>query len=312
MRIVFMGSPDFAVASLSALVDSGLEVAAVVTQPDKPAGRGLRLTPPPVKEYAAARHIPVFQPAHLRGDDCFGPLAELRPDLLVVAAYGQLLPERFLRLPRIAPINVHASLLPRWRGAAPISWSIIEGDAETGITIMRIIRRMDAGDILLKRATPILPHDTAGSLHDRLKSLGAQCLLEAVGLLEAGGGHFEPQDESRATYAPLLKTETARLDWTWPALACERRIRGLNPWPGAFTTFRGQVCKLWRAEPADPPPDPAGIRPGRLHASARGLSGQGGDGGWVRILSLQLAGRAPVSGEQFANGARFQQEDRFV
>jgi len=305
MRIVFMGSSEFSVASLAALVDAGEAVAAVVTQPDRPAGRGLKVTPSPVTRFAAQRGLPVLQYPSMRSDDALDGLCALQPDLLVVAAYGQILPQRILDVPRIAPLNVHASLLPAYRGAAPIAWAILRGETRTGISIMRIVRRLDAGDVLLQLPAEIRSDDTAATLHDRLRELGARGLLEALGLIRAGRAAYTPQDEREASYAPTLDRAMAPLDWTRPAGEVLNRIRGLNPWPVAQTNFRGRTCKIWLAEPAARP-GAAGepVCPGRLRLADGGLCVQTGDGGWLRLLRVQLAGRAAVDGEAFARGAR--------
>ncbi|HOT00732.1 MAG TPA: methionyl-tRNA formyltransferase [Acidobacteriota bacterium] len=313
MRIAFMGSSEFSVTSLAALVDTGETVAAVITQPDRPAGRGLRVTPSPVKQFATAQGLPVFQYASMKSAEAHAGLVALQPDLLVVAAYGQILPQRILDVPRIAPLNVHASLLPRYRGAAPIAWAILQGETRTGVSIMRIVRRLDAGDVLVQRPEPIRPDDTAATLHDRLKELGARCLLEALELIRAGRATYTPQDESAATYAPSLGREMARLDWTQPARETLNRIRGLNPWPVAQTTFRGQTCKIWLAEPAEAPDgDSRTVQPGRLRLAGRRLAVQAGDGAWLHLLELQLPGRAAVDGEAFARGARIAEGDAFA
>jgi len=313
MRIVFMGSSEFSVASLAALVDAGEAVAAVITQPDRPAGRGLKVTPSPVKQFAAAQGLPVFQFASMKGAEAHAELAALRPDLLVVAAYGQILPQRILDVPRIAPLNVHASLLPRYRGAAPIAWAILQGETRTGISIMRIVRRLDAGDVLVQQPEPIRPDDTAATLHDRLKELGARCLLEALDLIRAGRATYTPQDEREASYAPTLDRAMAPLDWTRPAGEVLNRIRGLNPWPVAQTTFRGRTCKIRLAEPAEAPAHGSQtVQPGRLRLAGRRLAVQAGDGGWLHLLELQLPGRAAVDGEAFARGARIAEGDAFA
>ncbi len=313
MRIVFMGSSEFSVASLAALVDAGEAVAAVITQPDRPAGRGLKVTPSPVKQFAAARGLPVFQFASMKSVEAHAELAALRPELLVVAAYGQILPQRILDVPRIAPLNVHASLLPRYRGAAPIAWAILQGEIRTGISIMRIVRRLDAGDVLVQRPEPIRPDDTAATLHDRLKELGARCLLEALDLIRSGRATYTPQDEREASYAPTLDRAMAPLEWARPAGEVLNRIRGLNPWPVAQTTFRGRTCKIWLAEPAEAPAyGSQTVQPGRLRLAGRRLAVQAGDGGWLHVLELQLPGRAAVDGEAFARGARIAEGDAFA
>jgi methionyl-tRNA formyltransferase len=313
MRIVFMGTPDFAVPSLNALLAAGEDVAAVVTQPDRPAGRGQKMTVSPVKSLALQHQIPVFQPEKIRRSPVVDEIAALAPDLLVVAAYGQILPQRLLDIPRIAPLNVHASLLPRYRGAAPINWAIIRGETETGVTIMRIIARLDAGDMVCVCRERIRPDDTAGSLHDRLKELGASCLLQALDSIRRGEVTYTPQDESLATNAPQLRREDARLDWKWPAPRCYNFIRGMHPWPVAFTTFRDMPCKIHHAEPAESASGPIrGGSPGQLDPTGGRLQVCCGDGRWLRLHRLQMPDRAPVSGLDFINGWRLREEERFV
>jgi len=241
-------------------------------------------------------------------------VAGFKPHLIVVAAYGQILPRRVLKIPTIAILNVHASLLPRYRGAAPINWAIIRGEKETGITIMRIVPKLDSGDILLSRSEPILPDDTAGTLHDRLKILGAECLLEALDMLRGGTANFAPQDDSLATLAPLLNRESARIDWFGSAIECHNFIRGMNPWPMAFTTFRGQICKInCSAIPdSDICPTTTSQNPGRLKSNKNRLFVHCGDGNWIQVLEAQLPGRAPISGSDFINGVHPCEEDCFV
>lgn len=314
MRIVFMGTPEFAVPSLAALVASGQEVAAVVTQPDRPAGRALALKPPPVKVYALARGIPVLQPETVRSAESGDAIARLAPDLLVVVAYGQILPRRLLELPRIAPLNVHASLLPRYRGAAPIQWAVINGETETGITVQRMARQLDAGDILLQAREPVDADETAGRLHDRLMDAGARCLLEALELIRNGQARFVPQDAGRVTFAPMLSREMARMDWGTPAASCHNRVRGLNPWPGAGTTFRENACKIWRtarlAPGESPPAEPP--RPGLLRLEHSRLLTQCGDGEWLEIREIQAPGRRVTSGPDFGRGLRLREGEQLV
>ncbi|MBN2433166.1 MAG: methionyl-tRNA formyltransferase [Acidobacteria bacterium] len=313
MRIVFMGTPDFAVPSLSALLEAGEEVVAVVTQPDRPAGRGQKRTESPVKCFARRHDLHVLQPENIRQSSLLDHLAALEFDLLVVAAYGQILPQRLLDMPQIAPLNVHASLLPRYRGAAPIHWAVINGETETGITIMRIVYRLDAGDILCRCPETIQPEDTAGSLHDRLKIRGAECLRQALEAIRRGTATYTPQDESRVTHAPLLRREDARLDWSRPACRCHNFVRGMHPWPVAFTTFRGQNCKIHHTEPVESaPPEPLDTRPGQLDITTGRLYVRCGDGHWLRVHRLQLPDRTPVSGTDFINGWRPREEECFV
>ena len=231
MRIVFMGTPDFAVASLKALCEGGYDVVGVFTQPDRPKGRGNKVVMTPVKEYAVSRGIPVFQPQHIRRDG-LEDLQHLAPDLCVTAAFGQILSQAVLDVPPLGTINVHASLLPRHRGSAPINWAILQGDKEAGVTTMMTARGIDNGDMLLRATTPIAPGETAGELTERLSVMGASLLLDTLKALEAGTLTRIPQDESAMTYDPMLNKDMGVLDWTRPAAEIVNRIHGLNPWPG--------------------------------------------------------------------------------
>lgn len=244
MRIVFMGTPDFAVPSLQMLIDRGENVCAVFTQPDKPKGRGHKLQAPPVKELALAHNIPVYQPATLRAEEPQRLLSELAPELIVVAAYGKLLPKAVLDLPKYGCINVHGSLLPKYRGAAPIQWAVINGEEMTGVTTMYMGEGMDTGDMLLKAETPIGPEETAGELFDRLMILGAQLLGETLDALAAGVLQRVPQDEAQATKAPMLSKELSTLKFHRPASELHDLIRGLNPWPCAVVELGGKRLKL--------------------------------------------------------------------
>ncbi|RMH13253.1 MAG: methionyl-tRNA formyltransferase [Gemmatimonadetes bacterium] len=252
MRIVFWGTPAFAVPSLRALTDEGHDIAAVVTQPDRPAGRGRRLTPSPVKEVAEAEGIEVLQPERPRGEAFLERLAELAPDLSVVVAYGHILRSEVLDLPRLGSINVHASLLPELRGAAPINWAIARGHQKTGVTIMRMTPGMDEGPILLQTEEPIGPEETASELTARLSELGAEALVEALTLIDAGAIEEREQDHARATYAPKVDRATARIDWSRPAHEVAWHVRGMDAVPGAWSTLEGAPVKLFR-----PLPDPA-------------------------------------------------------
>ncbi len=251
LRIVYMGTPDFAVPPLRALHDAGHGIAAVVTQPDRPKGRGRKLSPPPVKQAAMDYGDVVFQPKTVRTDEFHAHMADLAPDLFVVVAFGQLLPQSLLNIPDRGAINVHASLLPRHRGAAPIQWAIINGDRETGVTTMMMDKGMDTGDMLLAEKTTIQPDDTAASLHDRLSQLGARVLVETLERLQAGSLQRTPQDHDQATYAPMLKKTDGEIDWSLPAEQIERLIRGVTPWPGAYTFSEGMRLKVFKSSVLD-------------------------------------------------------------
>lgn len=248
MRLVFMGTPDFASASLEALLRSDDSIVGVVTQPDRPKGRGQTLTPSPVKLLAEREKIPLLQPLKMKGPEFLQALAEWKPDLIAVAAFGRILPPAILSLPPLGCINVHGSLLPKYRGAGPIQWAIINGETETGITTMLMDEGMDTGAMLLQEAIPIAQDDTAGSLSPRLAELGGRLLVETIVRLKAGTLMPRPQDASQATMAPLLKKEDGVIDWALPAAVLANRVRGLSPWPGAYVTMAGgNRWTIWRA-----------------------------------------------------------------
>lgn len=251
MRVVFMGTPDFAVPSLQKLLDAGFEVCAVYTQPDKPKGRGHKLQAPPVKELALRHEIPVFQPAYLRKEEVQQELQSFQPDVIVVVAYGKILPKAVLDLPRLGCINVHGSLLPKYRGAAPIQWTVINGDGTGGVTTMFMGEGLDTGDVLLKAETPVGAEETAGQLFDRLKDLGADLLLETLEKLERGKLTPVPQNEEDATHAPMLSKELSVIDWSKPARELHDLIRGLNPWPSAYSYLDGKKLKIHASRVAE-------------------------------------------------------------
>ena len=251
LNIVFMGTPDFAVPPLVALAESRYHISCVVTQPDRPKGRGRKLTPPPVKQAAQGFGFPVLQPESVRTDRFHRQIAELAPDVFVVVAFGQLLPQSLLDIPLHGAINVHASLLPRHRGAAPIQRAIIEGDRETGVTTMMMDKGMDTGDILMMEHTPIAGHETAASLHDRLSTMGARTLMRTLDALVCGTLTRTPQDNAKATYAPMLKKSDGEIDWSQTATEIDRWIRGVTPWPGAYTFSDGMRLKIFKASVLD-------------------------------------------------------------
>jgi len=301
LRIVFMGTPAFAVPTLQAILDGENHVVGVYTQPDQPSGRGMTLHAPPVKQLAEAHGISVFQPVKLRTPEALEPLRAWQPDLIVVVAYGKMLPNSVLTLPPLGCINVHASLLPKYRGAAPIQWAIANGEKETGVTIMRIIERMDAGDILLQKALPIAGEDTGGSLHDKLSALGAEALSEALSLLKQDQLIARPQNEAEVTYAPIIKKEDGRIDWSWSAVAIERRIRAFNPWPSAYTTVTGKLLKIFKAHPEKALAHPS-MTPGAVtEVSPVHLLIATGEG-LLSLLEVQLEGKRRMSIEEFLRG----------
>ena len=247
LRLVFMGTPEFAVPALQALLESEDTVVGVVCQPDKPAGRRLDLHAPPVKDCARAHAVPVFQPQKIRTPEALEHLRDWRPDLIVVAAYGKILPRTMLDLPACGCINIHASLLPKYRGAAPMQWAIAQGETHSGVTIMQVSEELDAGDILLQQSVALNPDETGGSLHDTLATLGAQALMEAMALFKQGKLGATPQDKDAVTYAPLLKKEDGEIDWTHSAVSIERRIRAFHPWPSSYTWLGNKRLKILAA-----------------------------------------------------------------
>ncbi len=297
MRIVFAGTPEFAVPPLEALLAGSYDVCAIYTQPDRPSGRGRKLTESPIKALALSRGIPVYQPESFNSEEAIQTLAQLQPDLLIVVAYGLILPLRVINIPPLGAINIHASLLPRWRGAAPIQRAILEGDPETGVTIMHIELRLDAGPMLLKKSIPIGTDETAGELHDRLAVLGASALIESLPLLQKGALKPIDQNESNVTTAAKIHKEEARLDFSLPALTLERTVRGFNPWPVAETTWRGEILRIWRAKAIN---GDALAAPGSVIIGQGSLDVVTGDG-LLRLLELQLPGGKRISARDFLN-----------
>lgn len=300
VRILFMGTPDFAVASLSALLAAGHEVCGVFTQPDKPKNRGMKLQASPVKEFALAHDIPVFQPVKMRDGEAMGYIRDLDPELIVVAAYGRILPDDILDYPVHGCINVHSSLLPRYRGAAPINWAILNGDKTTGVTIMHMAAELDAGDIILQGETDIGPDETAPELFDRLAALGGQLLVEAVGQIERGEAARRPQTASEVTYAPMLGRELSPMDWTKPAQVLHDQVRGLLPWPCATAEFGGMRCKVFSTAVLDGTTD---LEPGTVaEAGKEGIVMACGGGSLLRVRELQPDGKKRMAAADFLRG----------
>lgn len=248
MRLIFMGTPDFAVGTLEALIEAGHEVALVVTQPDKPRGRSKKLQYPPVKEAALAHNIEVFQPKRLREAESIEYLKKYQPDCIVVVAFGQILPKEILEMPKYCCVNVHASLLPKYRGAAPIQWAVINGEKVSGVTTMRMDEGLDTGDMILKEEVTLAPDETGGSLFDRLAEVGAKLAVQTLQALEDGTAEFTPQDHEKATQVGMIKKSFGEMDFTKSAVELERLIRGLNPWPSAYTKLNGKTLKIWAAD----------------------------------------------------------------
>ncbi len=308
MRIVFLGSGAFAIPSFEALIEAGHDVVALVTQPDREKGRGRAVAPPPLKPVAQACGVPLLQPPHVRDPWAVDALRALAPELQVAVAYGQILPRSIIEIPPRGTINVHGSLLPRYRGAAPIPWAIARGETETGVTTMLIDEGLDTGPILLARATPIGPEETAADLGPRLARLGAELLLDTLRGLLDGLLQAKPQDHGLASYAPLLKKEDGRIDWTLPADVLARRVRGFNPWPGTHTLWQGRVLKVRRARPAEAGPGEPGTV---LSVGGEGLVVACGQGTRLELLEVQQESRRPLSAGAFSAGARLRLPARF-
>ncbi len=299
MKIIFMGTPEFAAPSLQALIDSEDEVLAVVCQSDKPKGRGLEVSSPPTKILAEKHCIPVLQPQKIKTEEFFNELKRLTPDLICVAAYGKILPKNILDLPPLGCINVHASLLPKYRGAAPINWAIIRGENITGITTMKMDEGMDTGDMLLKKELKIEDEDTGETLSHKLSHVGAELLIETLKLLKEGKLNPIPQDNSQATYAPMLKKADGNIEWEKPAEEIRNLIRGMLPWPGAYTTLEGKLLKIYKAEVSE-----GADRPGEvIKSDSKTLRVAAGTGA-IHVLELQIEGGKKLEAEMFLRGRR--------
>ena len=301
MRILFMGTPDFAVPSLEALVNAGHEICGVFTQPDKPKNRGMKLQAPPVKEFALAHDIPVFQPETVKDGTALDVIRDLAPEMIAVAAYGRILPVDILDYPAFGCINVHSSLLPKYRGSAPIHWAILNGDNESGVTIMHMAKAMDAGDIIAQAVTPIDPNETVETLHDRLAQMGAQLLVDVVEQIKNGTAARKPQDESLVTYAPMLSRELSPLDWTRTARQLHDQVRGLIPWPATTTDIIGdQPVKIFEVEETG---TNTGAAPGTIVAAGKqGIDVACGDGMVLRIKQLQAQGGKRMAAADYLRG----------
>ncbi|MBK8971060.1 MAG: methionyl-tRNA formyltransferase [Hahellaceae bacterium] len=300
LRIVFAGTPEFAATALQALIDHGHNLVAVYSQPDRPAGRGQKARPSPVKAVAEQHGLSIEQPENFRSEEAMARLAAYQPDIMVVAAYGLILPVRVLQTPRLGCINIHASLLPAWRGAAPIQRAIEAGDDESGVTIMQMEKGLDTGPMLLKRVTPITAQDTGGSLHDRLASLGAEALLESLPAIQCQTLQPEPQDHDKASYAHKLTKEEASINWSDSAELIARRIRAFNPWPVCQTRLQGKVIKIWAAHVKDhvhlsPPGTLLKASPGCIWVAC-------GEQSTLSLDEMQLPGGRPLSTQALLNG----------
>jgi methionyl-tRNA formyltransferase len=307
MRIIFLGTPEFAVPTLDRLIAADHNVTLVVTQPDRPKGRKQELIPSPVKAAALRHGIPVFQPERIRRPEAQALLGKQKPEAMVVVGYGQIIPQSIIDLAPLGIINVHASLLPELRGAAPIQWSIARGYKTTGVTTMRIDAGLDTGDIVLQWETPIDPDETAPELSRRLAEAGADLLVQTLADLCAGTAHPRPQDNALSTYAPILTKDAGRIDWRNPAQQIHDLIRGFQPWPGAHTSFRGQSLHLWRSRVI--PDKKMDLPPGAL-INAHGVFAITGDCTVLELLEVQLEGRKKMPADVFANGHRLNHNDR--
>jgi len=317
MRIVFCGTPSFAVPTFKHLLaQAEFEIVGVISQPDRPRGRGREVSFSPVKEVALAANLPVHQPEKIRAPENEALLQKLAPDFVVIIAYGQIIPARLLPIPKLGWINLHASLLPKYRGAAPINWAIVNGETRTGVTTMRIDAGMDTGEMLLQREIEIGPKETAPELAARMAESGAPLTAETLRGLAAGTIALKAQNHAEASYAPMLKKEDGRIDWNRPAMEIYNRMRGFAPWPGAYTTFRGQTCHVW-GEPVSKAggaglPSGAGVgAAGTLLGEKNELYVRCGDATVLRVALVQLEGRKPVKASDFANGARLKSSERF-
>ncbi len=310
MKIIYMGTPDFAVGPLKAIIDAGYEVTAVVTQPDKPKGRSDRLIPSPVKEVAVEHDIPVLQPVRLRNPESIEELRAYPADIIVVAAFGQILPREVLKMPRFGCVNIHASLLPHLRGASPIQHAILMGDKESGVTIMQMDEGLDTGDILLQERIPIADDDTGGTLFDKLAVVGSGLIVKALPLIERGELTPVPQDEAMADHVGMLKKSMGQIDFTRPAAEIERQVRGMDPWPGAYTTYNGKQLKLWKTSIDITQDNDALPTPGTVIRTDRSSVYVSTGDGVLRIDELQLEGKKRMSVRDFLLGQHMNAGDR--
>ena len=310
LRIVFCGTSDFALPSLRHLAaQPDFQIVGVVTQPDRPRGRGQATASPPVKDAAVAAGLAVYQPQKIKSDEALEYFKRVAPDVVAIIAYGQIIPQHLIEIPRLGWINLHGSLLPKYRGAAPVHRAILNGETRTGLTTMRIDAGLDTGPMLLKYESEIGPDETAPELYARLAEAGAPLLAETLRGIERGTLTPAPQDNSQATFAPPLKKEEGRIDWSLPVQKIYNRIRALQPWPGTFTSFRGKNCAIW-GRPADLAPSQQ--PPGAIALRGDNVIVACGEGSALRIEFVQLEGRKRITGREFANGARLAPDDRFI
>lgn len=299
MKIVFMGTPEFAVPCLQKIIDEGHEVLAVVTQPDKPKGRGKKLAMPPVKELALKYDIPVYQPLKAREESFVDTLKEMNPELIVVVAFGQILPKSILDIPKYGCVNVHASLLPRYRGAAPLNWVIINGEEKTGVTTMYMDEGLDTGDMILKSEIPLDDEITAGELHDKMMIDGAKVLKETIDLIEKGEAPREKQSNENTCYSPIMNKSLGNIDWNKSAIDIHNLVRGINPWPSAYTTYEGQTMKIWKTKVIDKnsDKDPGTI----ISVDKEGINVSTSEG-ILQIKEIQISGKKRMEVPEYIKG----------
>ena len=303
MRVVFMGTPDFSVPTLEKIIEAGHEVVGVVTQPDKAKGRGKNVSYPPVKEKALEHGLTVYQPIKARDPEFIEEMQKLAPDVMVVVAFGQILPKAILDIPKYGCVNVHASLLPKYRGAAPIQWAVIRGEKVSGVTTMQMDVGLDTGDMLLKEEVVLDKNETGGSLHDKLSTIGGELLIRTLKGLEEGSIQAEKQDDSKAgEYARMLDKALGKIDFSMPAVEIERLIRGLNPWPSAYTTYNGKTMKLWKAEVVN---GGKGMPGEVINVDKKGFTVMTGDGA-LKVLEVQLAGKKRMDAGAFLRGVKME------
>lgn len=304
MKVVFMGTPEFSVGTLESLIENGHEVLAVVTQPDKPKGRGKAMAFPPVKEAALKHNIQIFQPRRVREPEFIEVLRNLNPDVIVVVAFGQILPKEILELPKYGCLNVHASLLPKYRGAAPIQWAVIDGEKESGVTTMRMDEGLDTGDMIMKTVVPIDKDETGGSLHDKLAVAGAKLCVETLKKYEDNSVVYEKQDDSLSNYAKILDKSMGDIDWNKSAIEIERLIRGLNPWPSAYSKLNNKTLKIWKANVID---KDSSCEPGEIVSLGKDYLHVQTGKGLLSITELQLEGKKRMNVEDFLRGVKLEE-----
>ena len=308
MKIVFMGTPDYAATALEAILQAGYEVTGVVCQPDKPKGRSGALAACPVKECALKYNLPVFQPERIKRPEAVAELKKFPADVFVVAAFGQILSEEILTMPKYGCINIHASLLPKYRGAAPIQWCIVDGEKETGVTIMQMDAGIDTGDILFTKKVEITDEETGGSLFDKLSQAGAELIVEALPKIEAGEVHPVKQDEALSNYARMLKKEDGQINWKRPAEEIGRQVRGMDPWPSAYTYYKGKQFKIWKAQAVDGGTE--GLQPGTIaQIEKQGIWIACGSG-MLQVTEAQLEGKKRMSAADLMNGRSLEMNER--